>query len=74
MAIVRSMEKINPLKHSKTETHVYAEYCLLKDGFEVRTFGSENRQHRGKTSQVIYFKGEAALNQLREILSQLEDK
>lgn len=74
MAIVRNMELVNlerDSKHSEVETT----YSIISSEqgeklLQIDTYGSSNRQIKGKKSQSIRFSREA-IDQLKNILANL---
>jgi hypothetical protein len=74
MAIVRNMESITLERDSK-HSEVDATYSTItsENGekfLQIDTYGSSDRQEKGKKSQSIRFSPEA-INQLKDILAKL---
>ncbi len=74
MAIISNIEKSTSIYHLRGElTYCEAEYNEYYDGGEkyvrLQTFGSDERQKKGKQSQVIHLNKDTA-KQLVEYLKQ----
>ncbi len=71
MAVVRKLKR-EPLQRESKHTEVDCTYCVVSSPegrfLQVDTYGSNERQERGKKSQSIRFSPEA-IAQLRQILA-----
>ena len=71
MAIIKNMKRVDKPDKISEQTTSKAEYFIRDDGFQINTFGSDSRQEVGKSSQIIYFTGDA-LQQIKGILKEIE--
>ncbi len=73
MAIVRNLEKLSLERDSK-HTEVKCTFSIIENdegtSLQVDTYGSKERQEKGKKSQSIRFAPEA-IEQLRKIIARL---
>ena len=73
MAIVRKLERLSLERDSK-HTEVECTYSIINasdgDYLQIDTYGSKERQEKGKKSQSIRFSPEA-INQMKNIIKNL---